>query len=84
MEIEIKEDCVMRIFTEFNRSPTGTGYDKELGKYSEITYVKGTKIEGEIMDIKGKYLNIQFPDGSVGVCVPHDVVTAEFLNFMNK
>jgi hypothetical protein len=72
--ITIKEDMTIRVFTEFTLAIVGTGYDPDLAKYKEVEYKAGDKIEGEFIDVKGKYLNILFPDGTVGVNVRKDSV----------
>ena len=64
----------MRVFTEFNLGITSTGYDSDLAKYKDVEYKAGDKIEGEFIDVKGKYLNILFLDGTVGVSVRKESV----------
>ena len=64
----------MRIFTHFNSTPVGTGFDHKIGKYVDIEYNKGDLVVGQIMDIKGKYLNKQFENGDVGVCIPKNII----------
>tara|TARA_B100000959_G_C14494699_1_gene424716 strand:- start:206 stop:436 length:231 start_codon:yes stop_codon:yes gene_type:complete len=73
--ITVIEDITIQVFTEFNLAITGTGYDPELAKYKDVEYKEGDTIEGEFIDVKGKYLNILFSDGTVGVGVKKDSVT---------
>ena len=73
-EFEFTEDTILRVFFEFNQTPVGTGFDTEFAKYADFEYKAGDKIKGEPFDIKGKYMNIKFPDGSVGVGIPRNII----------
>ena len=75
-KVKIEEDCTIRIFYKWNHDPTGPGFDyPEFAEYIDVKRKAGDEIEGEIFNVKGKYLNIKFADGSVGVCITKNIVS---------
>ena len=74
MNIELKEDITLRIFTEFNLDVVGAGFNDDFAKYVDVEHKAGDILVGELVDVKGEYLNIKFEDGTYAVGVPKDSV----------